>query len=216
MPPTLVGYVERKDIQEIWDYLTKHSLGINKYRLKVNPAGGFSNCLGIVGKRCLPPNLSRQSWLHPKLHKLLDEFGQKYVRQHCNWTSVQVNVNFSCAAHKDIGNIGDSYIIGLGNYVNGELVIEDFPYDILYRGLLFNGSERLHWTKDWTGYRITLVYHSLEPKARFGRAVPAWSDFQAIQDEFNRWKIKRLSDGMLLCKKNPLPHPLKGRVKEVS
>ena len=86
MPPTLVGYVERKDIQEIWDYLDKHSLGINKYRLKVNPTGGYSNCLGIVGKRCMAPDLSRQSWQHPKLHKLLDDFGQKYVMPHINWT----------------------------------------------------------------------------------------------------------------------------------
>lgn len=212
-PPTLVGYVDRKDIQEIWDYLDKHSLGINKYRLKVNKEGGFSQTLGIVGKRCLPPDLSRQSWLHPRLHKLLDDFGQKYVKPHINWTSVQVNVNYSCLAHKDIGNIGDSYIIGLGNYTNGELVIEDAPYNINYRGLLFNGSERLHWTKDWTGHRITLVYHTLEPRARFGLRVPSWSDFEAIQTEDGLWKIKRLSDGMLLCKKNPLPHPLLGRVK---
>ena len=213
MPPTLVGYVQRTDIQEISDYLDKHSLGINKYRLKVNPAGGFSQCLGIVGKRCLPPNLSRQSWLHPKLHKLLDDFGQKHVRKHINWTSVQVNVNFSCKPHKDIGNVGDSYIIGFGGYSGGTLCVEDFDYDINLRGLLFNGSERLHWTKEWTGRRITLVYHTLEPRARFGLRVPPWSDFEAIQTEEGQWKIKRLSDGMLLCKNNPLPHPLLGRVK---
>jgi len=215
MPPTLVGYVERKDIQEIWDYLDKHSLGINKYRLKVNKEGGLSQCLGIVGKRCLPPDLSRVSWAHPYLHKLLDDFGQKYVKPHINWTSVQVNKNFSCKPHKDIGNLGDSYIIGLGNYVNGELVIEDAPYNINLRGLLFNGSERLHWTKDWSGDRVTLVYHTLEPKVRFGGVVPAWSDYEAVFED-GHWKIRRKSDGQLFWGKNGLPHPLRNRVKGIT
>ena len=212
MPPSLVGYVPREDVLPIWDYLDKHSLGMNKYRLKVNPSGGLSQCLGIVGRRCLSPDLSRQSWLHPTLHKLLDDFGQKHVKPHINWTSVQVNKNFSCAPHKDIGNLGDSYIVGLGNYVNGELVVEDAPYNINHRGLLFNGSQHLHWTKDWSGQRITLVYHTLEPKARFGGIVPAWSDYEAVEHE-GKWKIRRKSDGVLLWKKNPLSHPLLGRKK---
>lgn len=213
-PPRLVGYVDRNDIQEIWDYLDKHSLGINKYRLKVNPEGGLSQCLGIVGKRCLPPDLSRVSWLHPRLHKLLDDFGQKYVKPHINWTSVQVNKNFSCAPHKDVGNLGNSYIVGFGTYAGGTLCIEDFDYDIHQRGLLFNGSERLHWTKPWVNHRYTLVYHTLEPKSRFDLRVPPWSDFEAILDE-GRWKIRRISDGQLFWGKHGLDHPLKGRKKTI-
>jgi len=213
-PPRLVGYVDRKDIQEIWDYLDKHTLDTNYYRLKVNPEGGMSQCLGIVGKRCMPPDLSRQSWRHPKLHKLLDDFGQKYVRQHINWTSVQVNKNFLCAPHKDIGNIGESYIVGFGTYAGGTLCVEDFDYDIHQRGLLFNGSERLHWTKSWIGDRYSLVFHTLEPKARFGLRVPPWASYEAIEDTDDLWKIKRLSDGELFWGKKGLPHPLKGRIKD--
>jgi len=212
-PPSLVGYVDRKDIEEIWKYLDNHSLGINKYRLKVNPEGGLSQCLGIVGKRSLPPDISRQSWLHPRLHKLLDDFGQKYVKPYINWTSVQVNKNFSCKPHKDIGNLGDSYIVGFGPYAGGSLCIEDFDYNIHQRGLLFNGSQRLHWTKPWTGNRYTLVFHTLEPKARFGLRVPPWDSYQSILDTDGRWKIRRLSDGQLFWGKNGLPHPLKGRTK---
>jgi hypothetical protein len=213
MTPTLVGCVQRTDIQEICDYLDKHSLGINKYRLKVCPGGGLSQCLGIVGKRCLPPDLSRQSWLHPKLHKLLDDFGQKYVKPHINWTSVQVNKNFTCAPHKDIGNLGDSYIIGFGTYAGGALCVEDVDYNINLTGLLFNGSERLHWTKPWTGERYTLVYHTLEPKARFGGVVPAWDSYEAVEHE-DKWKMRRKSDGKLLWGKFGLDHPLRGRVKD--
>ena len=214
MPPTFISYVERKDIQEIWDYLNKHSLGKNMYRLKVNKNGGLSQCLGIVGKRCLPPDISRQSWLNARLHHLLNQFGEKYVKPHINWTSVQVNVNFSCAPHKDIGNLGDSYIVGIGNYVNGELVIEGAPYNINYRGLLFNGSEKTHYTKDWSGHRISLVYHTLEPKTRFGGIVPAWSDYEAIEHE-GKWKMRRKSDGALFYGKVGLDHPLRGRKKVI-
>ena len=213
MPPTLVGYVNKKDTEQIQRYLKSHNLGINKYREKVGE--GVSQCLGIVGKRCLPPDLSRQSWLHPRLHKLLHDFGEQYVRPHINWTSVQVNVNFSCAPHKDVGNMGESYIVGLGNYVNGELMVEDFPYDINYRGLLFDGSQRVHSTRDWRGYRVTLVYHTLEPKARFGGIVPAWSDFEAVEHE-GKWKMRRVSDGALFWKGHGLPHPLKNKTKESS
>jgi hypothetical protein len=213
MPPTLVGYVPREDIQDIWDYLDKHSLGINHYRLKVNPEGGLSQCLGIVSRRCLPPDISRQSWLHPRLHKMLQDFGEKHVRPHVNWTSVQVNKNFSCEPHKDIGNVGDSYIIGFGTYAGGELVIEDAPYHVHQRGLLFNGSERLHWTRPWVGDRYTLVFHTLEPKARFNNVVPAWTDYEAVEHG-GRWKIKRVSTGAMFWGKNGLPHPLKGRKKE--
>jgi hypothetical protein len=210
MTPTLVGYVLREDIDEIWKYLNKHNLNTNRYRLKVNPVGGMSQCLGIVGKRCLQSDLSRQSWLHPKLHKMLDDFGQKYVKPHINWTSVQVNVNFPCNPHRDIGNLGDSYIVGFGTYAGGCLCIEDADYNIHQRGLLFNGSERLHWTKEWTGHRITLVYHTHEAKARFGGIMPTWSDFEVVEHE-GKWKIRRKSDGQMFWGKHGLPHPKLGR-----
>lgn len=206
MPPRLLNHVAKEDIEEIWKYLRTHNLGTNKYRVKVGE--GVSQCLGIVGKRCLPPDLSRISWMHPYLHHLLIKFAEKYVP--VSYTSIQVNCDYHCNPHKDIGNLGESYIVGFGSYLGGALCIEDMDYDIHLRGLLFNGSELQHWTKQWTGNRYTLVFHTLAPKERFRGIVPSLSNYEAIEDE-GVWKIKRHSDGALFWGKQGLPHPLKGR-----
>lgn len=210
MPPTFISYVDRKDTEEIREYLITHNLGTNKYRVKVGE--GVSQCLGIVSKRSQAPDLSRQSWLHPKLHHLLIKFGEMYVKPYISYTSIQVNVNYPCKPHKDISNVGDSYIVAFGEYSGGQLCIEDANYNIERRGLLFNGSEHLHWTRDWTGHRISLVYHTLKPKFPM---IKQLSDYTAVQID-NVWKIRYLDDegnAQYLWKNNGLPHPLKGRVK---
>jgi hypothetical protein len=209
MPPQLVSYVDRKDTEQIREYLTSHNLGNNKYRVKVGE--GVSQCLGIVSKRSQAPDLSRQSWLHPRLHNMLIEFGKKYVLPHITYTSIQVNCNYPCKAHKDISNVGDSYIVAFGDYSGGQLCIEDANYTIDKRGLLFNGSELRHWTREWTGQRISLVYHTLKPKFPMLRQL---SDYMAVEHE-GIWKIRYLEgDGEhYLWKGHGLSHPLLGRKK---
>ena len=128
MPARFLGYVERSDLEPIRLYLDTHNLGNNKYRVKVGE--GESQCLGIVSKRSAPADLSRQSWLHPELHFLLMQFSEKYVKPYISFTSIQVNKNYVCAPHKDTGNIGESYIVGFGDYSGGQLCIEDTDYNI--------------------------------------------------------------------------------------
>jgi hypothetical protein len=210
MPPTFISYVDRKDTEEIREYLTTHNLGTNKYRVKVGE--GVSQCLGIVSKRSQAADLSRQSWLHPKLHHLLIQFGELYVKPYISYTSIQVNVNYPCKPHKDISNVGNSYIVAFGEYSGGQLCIEDVNYNIERRGLLFNGSEHLHWTRDWTGHRISLVYHTLKPRFPM---IKQLSDYTAVQID-GIWKIRYLDDNgdpQYLWKNNGLPHPLKNRIK---
>jgi len=208
MPPRLVNHVNPSDLREIEGYLQAHNLGINKYRVKVNPDHGVSQTLGIVSRRCLPPDISRCTWAHPRLYKYLMEFAAKYVS--VPFTSIQVNDNYTCAPHKDVNNIGESYIVAFGNYTGGTLCVEDFDYNIHYRGLLFDGSQLLHWTKPWIGHRYSIVFHSLEPKDRWLNHVPSLSEYEVIEHE-GRWKIRRISDGALFWGKQGLPHPLKGR-----
>jgi len=203
MTPRLLSYVPTEALLAIETYLQMHSLGVNRYRLKVGT--GISQCLGIVGKRCLPPDLSRISWKHPLLHYLVMEFAKKHVP--CAYTSVQVNVNYPCNPHRDIGNIGNSYIIGFGSYIGGSLVVENQDYDIYYRGLLFDGSQQTHWTRPWNGNRYSLVFHTLAPKPRFGGIVRSLDDYEAILDD-GVWKMRRKSDGLLITKDAPLPHYL--------
>jgi len=171
----------------------------------------------------MAPDLSRQSWLDPELHNLLIRFAALHVP--IPFTSIQVNANFCCAQHKDTHNQGDSYIVGFGNYTGGELVLKT-PDDVLYninkRPLLFNGSEIEHYTKEFTGNRWTIVFHTLVAPAKFP-CVTKLSDYEAVVVD-GVWCIAWRREGLptvYLNKKNGLPHPLKGRktkkvVEEIS
>ena len=206
--PQFVSYIPSSETDAIKDYLTKHKLGNNKYRVKVGE--GQSNTLGIVSKRSLAPDLSRISWAHPYLFFLLMQFAEKHVSPHISYTSIQVNHNYPCNPHKDIGNVGDSYILAFGEFTGGELCIEDINYNINGRGLLFDGSENLHWTKDWVGNRFSIVFHTIKPRFPMFREL---SDYDAVLHE-GRWKIAYMDlegDIKYLFGKYGLDHPLKGR-----
>ena len=206
--PQFVFEIPASETNPIRHYLTQHKLGNNKYRVKVGE--GQSNTLGIVSKRSLAPDLSRITWGHPYLFFLLMQFAEKHVLPHITFTSIQVNHNYPCKPHKDIGNIGDSFIVAFGGFVGGELCIEDVNYDIRNRGLLFNGSELTHWTRDWIGERFSLVFHTINPRFPMMREL---SDYDAVEHQ-GRWKIAFLTeegDVDYLYGNKGLPHPLKGR-----
>ena len=209
-PRVLEQSIPVEEFAEIRTYLETHNLGVNKYRVKVGE--GVSQCFGIVGKRCMPPDLSRQSWLHPQLHHLLVEFGKKYLPPGFTYTSIQVNVDFPCKLHKDIGNIGDSCIFLFGPFIGGALEIEGRDYFFHQRGLLFDGSQMEHQTKPWVGHRFALVYHTLAPLTRWHNQIPSIDDYEALVID-GHWKIRRKSDGELFWSVKGLPHPLRGRKK---
>jgi len=208
MAPRFVSYVDKKDLEDIRLYLDEHPLGVNAYRKKVGK--GQSNTQGIVSRRCLPPDISRVTWKHPYLFKLLMEFAEKYVNHHISFTSIQINDDYTCMPHKDVNNVGESYIVGFGSYLSGELCIEQMDYSISYRGLLFNGSELKHYTKPWFGHRYSLVFHTIAHLPRWNNVMPSLSEYEVIKDG-EIWKIRKKSDGSLLWGNNGLPHFLKGR-----
>lgn len=79
-----------------------------------------------------------------------------------NFDGVMINKNFKCPPHKDKNNKNDSLIIGLGDYENGELVVENESHDIRYKPLIFNGSKKEHYVNDWTnGDRFSVVLFKL-------------------------------------------------------
>ena len=82
------------------------------------------------------------------------------------FTSVQYNKNHRAARHVDAKNTGVSYIIGLGKYTGGELLIYDEneknpkKYNIRNRFYTFDGSKYPHETAPFKGERYTLVFYS--------------------------------------------------------
>lgn len=83
------------------------------------------------------------------------------------FSTIQYNKNQRAAKHKDGRNVGESYIIGLGNYTGGELMIWDendknpVKHDIRNKFLKFNGSKHFHETQPFKGERYTLVYFNV-------------------------------------------------------
>jgi hypothetical protein len=200
--------VAESEFTEIIKYLEEHPLETNKYRKKVGD--GKSQCFGIVNKRSEIPDLSRQCWLHAPLYRLLLDYARKHVK--ISFTGIQVNQNYSSKPHKDIGNLGDSYIVGFGDYTGGELNVWNVNHDIRHKPLIFNGAENLHWTQPWQGTRYSLVFHTLLPRFPLIRSL---EDYDVVCVE-NVWKIRYTDlDGEVryLWKKNGLPHPLRGRKK---
>ena len=104
----------------------------------------------------------------PKYKKLFKET-KKLMRLRdpkFKFTSVQYNKNHRTARHRDASNVGVSYIVGLGDYTGGDLIIFDeneknpVRHDIRNKFYTFNGSKYPHETAPYRGERYTLVFYS--------------------------------------------------------
>ena len=191
---------------EILKELSRQPLQMNKYRKKVGD--GRSQAFGVVGRRCLPPDYSRQCWRRPYLYKLLLDFGNKYVN--LPWNAITVNQNYKAGPHYDRHNVGDSFLVAFGDYKGGELIIHEGPkagtWDIRHTAIQDNFSKCLHEVKDFEGNRVSLVYYNYKvPETSDKPSLPP----PAVKQEEGKWVFYRGSEAI----KTGLPHPLAGRTK---
>ena len=93
-----------------------------------------------------------------------------HIKEHdpkFKYTTIQYNRNHKCAKHKDGRNVGVSYIIGLGDYTGGELIVFDEndknpkKHDIRNKFYSFNGSKHFHVTAPFQGERYTMVFFNV-------------------------------------------------------
>uniref|UniRef100_A0A7S3DWL8 Prolyl 4-hydroxylase alpha subunit Fe(2+) 2OG dioxygenase domain-containing protein n=1 Tax=Entomoneis paludosa TaxID=265537 RepID=A0A7S3DWL8_9STRA len=78
-----------------------------------------------------------------------------------------VNCNAQFTPHVDSGRGAGqslSVIVGLGDYHNGEIVVEGLPCDIRFQPLRFDGWSLRHWTNPYEGERFSLVWFTPAPK----------------------------------------------------
>lgn len=76
-----------------------------------------------------------------------------------------VNCNAQFTPHVDSGRgLGQSLsmIVGLGDYVGGELRVEHKQHDIRYTAVEFDGWKLRHWTLPFLGERFSLVWFTPE------------------------------------------------------
>lgn len=183
---------------EIYTELKRKPLDVNKYR---NKAGqGRSQAFGVVNKRCMPADASRQNWLRPKLYYHLLEFGKKYVPFEFN--AITVNCNYQAAPHRDKRNDGNSFLVAFGEFSGGELEIHEGPYlglhNIRHKPIIADFSTMLHSVKPFEGERYSLVFY----KATLKNPLPEFS----VRIEDGEYFFFR--GDQKITKKNPLPHPL--------
>jgi hypothetical protein len=141
--------------------ISKKSITINRYRSKSGL--GRSQCFGLVKQRNGKYSGSRLNFERMDIYKELQIIGKKILPGNFEYTSIQVNQNYTTLPHKDTGNRGESAIIGFGDYTNGQLKIEDTPVNIKYKLVYFDGSMHEHSTLPHIGKRYSLVFHRPKP-----------------------------------------------------
>jgi len=190
---------------EILQELRRQPITMNQYRTKAG--AGCSQTFGIVNRRSLAPDYSRNNWIRPDLYHLLLEFAQKYVTIPFN--SITVNYNYKAQKHRDKNNKGDSYLVAFGDYVGGQLKILEGDlsgcYNICCNPVITDFSKVYHEVEDFTGERYSLVFYTFESSRTI--PLPPWE----LRQEEGKWWFYR--DGIKITKQTGLPHPLRGRKK---
>jgi hypothetical protein len=94
---------------------------------------------------------------------LLQELIQRH-KPDFEYTTIQVNKNVFCDPHIDKNNVGPSYVIALGDFIGGHLVVEGKEFDIQHKFKKFNGT-KAHWITPFKGTRYSIVYftHTFKP-----------------------------------------------------
>lgn len=191
--------------EDIISELQRQPLAVNHYRELAG--SGRSQTFGVVGRRCLPPDYSRQCWVRPKLYFHLLQFGEKYVD--ISWNAITLNQNYKAGKHYDKNNRGDSFLVAFGNYQGGGLRIWEGDlsgsYDIRHKPIITDFSKVLHSVEDFEGERYSLVYYWFENNR--SRELPG----NSVKVEDGKYVFYR--GNKPITKKSGLPHPLRGRKK---
>jgi|688.fasta_scaffold124793_4 hypothetical protein len=201
--------IPKEAFDAIYQELKRKPLDKNEYRYK--SGSGITQAFGLVNKRSMPPDYSRQCWLRPYLFKLLLEFGDQYVPREVAWNAITVNQNYKADKHRDKNNKGNSFLVAFGDYHKGRLLIHEGDlsgaHNIQYRPIVTDFSKVLHSVEDFDGERFSLVYYTFAKKGVVPELPPC-----SVREENGEYFFYR--GEQKITKKNGLPHPLRGRSKK--
>lgn len=192
-------------LQDLEQELLRRPLPINKYRK--NSGLGRSQAFGIVRQRNGTYTGSRLNFERPVLYQKLLALANQILPDDFKYLSIQVNQNYETAPHKDKGNVGESCILGFGDYEGGDLVVDKTPVPIKNQLVFFDGSLYEHYTTPFTGNRYSLVFFT--PNRTF-KDIPSYSftsyknktvleeNFKGVRRVYNSsGKILETSDGVI-------------------
>jgi len=177
--------VYERDKQALLDLLSKVKIPkIIKNRVDIsgniivaereNIIGGIGRTcnFGLVRSRRIGYTTSACSQKWKEINLAIFQFGNHVCPPGMDITSITLNHGVKAKKHVDSFNVGDSVIVGIGNYEGGKLRVYDggrdsetyTAYDIHDKPLMFNGAKFAHETEDFTGDRYTIIYYSQRPK----------------------------------------------------
>jgi len=115
----------------------------------------------------------------PELYKALVAYAEKALPEDFRWNTITLNVGVKAKRHTDGQNVGESFIIGFGDYEGGYLRTYTNETDyvahcIKDRALKFNGALVPHETEDFTGTRYTIIFYKQNKE---DLPTPRLSDF---------------------------------------
>lgn len=102
---------------------------------------------------------------HPRLLKLLADFGNEVVPKGWEYNAITLNEGVKAKKHKDVLNIGRSVLIGIGDYEGGDVRVWDgedkhpIVFDVKMNPVMFNGGLLYHQTTPFKGERYTIIYY---------------------------------------------------------
>ena len=172
---------------------------INKTRLNIcdNPTQAFA--LGTVnyrGQKSVGYKTQGESKYNNKFSELFSLIKKLIFlyKPNFEYTTIQVNKNILSKPHVDKNNIGSSYIIALGEFIGGELVIEGKKYKIHNRWKHFDGTKG-HWVNDFKGTRYSLVFftHTFKPPSPLLRYITVTKYGMYKKDKLISKYLKRTS-----------------------
>lgn len=140
-----------------------------KTRKNISSEGVKAFVLGDVnyrGQKLLGGRTRGPSRYNKKFKRLYDTLNQFMAKRKpaFKYTTIQVNKNVYCKPHVDKNNVGPSYVIALGDFTGGELVVEGKQFNIKNKLKKFDGR-RAHWITPFKGTRYSLVFftHTFKP-----------------------------------------------------
>ena len=163
-------------------YLLDFEYPINRRRHGTIAPGDThrSMALGIVNVRpCCLTNASGEKINEPQqdclllkkpkfqeIFKLTNDWIKLVYPNIQKYSTIMYNGNNQCKKHIDGNNVGESIIIGMGDYTGGRLIVYDknekkHYIDINKKFVKFNGSNYYHEVEDWVGTRISLVFYNI-------------------------------------------------------
>lgn len=181
-------HITTVDTTELYDYLTNTLKKIPNSRMRPNVSGIGMIHTNIIktgknkgnvvksirgnliqsltlGKVRMRGSAHKNDWRHRKINKKykqlrthLDDIAKRSFPSF-EYNAITVNHNLKTLPHKDKGNASSSVIFGVGDYTNGELIVEGEIVDIKNKAIKFDGTKHTHSTNDFKGDRWSFVFY---------------------------------------------------------